>query len=69
MSARIAFPMRWIALCVLLVFAMLGCERSTEADRVHQPAHHIGTGDPFEHAEGDQEHDDGCGHRAQLGNG
>jgi len=32
MSARIAFPMRWIALCVLLVFVLLGCERSTEAD-------------------------------------
>ncbi|MFA9410181.1 MAG: DsbA family protein, partial [Deltaproteobacteria bacterium] len=24
--------MRWMALCVLLVFALLGCERSTEAD-------------------------------------
>ena len=24
--------MRWIALCVLFAFALIGCERSTEAD-------------------------------------
>ena len=29
--------MRWMALCVLLVFALLGCERSTEADSGPKP--------------------------------
>jgi protein-disulfide isomerase len=37
MSARIGFLMRWMALCVLFAFALLGCERSTEADSGPKP--------------------------------